>query len=172
VSVNGEESIGVIESSEQTIIDQLVERLTQKYPAMPSEKVTDRRAHLLHAVRPPDSGLRAVVRRVPCPPTAEHARLERLIRVGGKSAIQSIDDSVQIAQFGFETADLGAYAPKPARATPYFVGAGRRSATLLSTRFTERTHGWNGRNGLHANAFQTLLVNPRRSNALGIKPTK
>jgi hypothetical protein len=41
MSVNGEESIGVIESSEQTIIDQLVERLTQKYPAVPSEKVTD-----------------------------------------------------------------------------------------------------------------------------------
>jgi hypothetical protein len=39
--VNERQHLGVIELSEQTIIDQLVERLAQKYPAVPSEKVTD-----------------------------------------------------------------------------------------------------------------------------------
>jgi hypothetical protein len=39
--VNGEESIGVIELSEQTIIDQLVDRLAQKYPGVSADKVVD-----------------------------------------------------------------------------------------------------------------------------------
>jgi hypothetical protein len=43
VSVNGEESIGVIESSEQTIIDQLVERLNPWHHPAPRPSQRARR---------------------------------------------------------------------------------------------------------------------------------
>jgi hypothetical protein len=39
--VNGRESLVVIESSERTVIDQVVDRLAMKYPSVPGEKVAD-----------------------------------------------------------------------------------------------------------------------------------
>ncbi|GLP77551.1 hypothetical protein TUM20983_46610 [Mycobacterium antarcticum] len=39
--MNGEQIEGVIESSERTVIDQVVDRLVQKYPSVPGEQVAD-----------------------------------------------------------------------------------------------------------------------------------
>ena len=41
VAVNGRERAAVIESSERTVIDQVVDRLAQKYWHVPTEKVAD-----------------------------------------------------------------------------------------------------------------------------------
>ena len=41
VWVNSREPSGVIESSERTVIDQVVDRLAKKYPSVPGEKVAD-----------------------------------------------------------------------------------------------------------------------------------
>lgn len=40
-SVNDREPLKMIELSERTVIDQVVDRLAQKYPSVPSEKVAD-----------------------------------------------------------------------------------------------------------------------------------
>jgi hypothetical protein len=39
--MNARQPFGVIELSEQTIIDQLVDRLTQRFPAVPGDKVAE-----------------------------------------------------------------------------------------------------------------------------------
>jgi hypothetical protein len=39
--VNRREPLGVIESSERTVIDQVVDRLAKNYPNLPGEKVAD-----------------------------------------------------------------------------------------------------------------------------------
>ena len=40
-TVNEEQPFGMIESSERTVIDQVVDRLAEKFPGVPGEKVTD-----------------------------------------------------------------------------------------------------------------------------------
>jgi len=46
--VNGSQTLGVIELSEQTVIDQLVGRLTSRYPAI-SQSTVERVVHDVHA---------------------------------------------------------------------------------------------------------------------------
>jgi uncharacterized protein YicC (UPF0701 family) len=47
--VNGSQTLGVIELSEQTVIDQLVGRLTSRYPAISQSRV-ERVVHDVHDV--------------------------------------------------------------------------------------------------------------------------
>jgi len=46
--VNGGQTLGVIELSEQTVIDQVVGRLTSRYPAI-SQSTVERVVHDVHA---------------------------------------------------------------------------------------------------------------------------
>ncbi len=46
--MNGSQTLGVIELSEQTVIDQLVGRLTSRYPAI-SQSTLERVVHHVHA---------------------------------------------------------------------------------------------------------------------------
>jgi len=46
--VNGSQTLGVIELSEQTVIDQVVGRLTSRYPAI-SQSTVERVVHDVHA---------------------------------------------------------------------------------------------------------------------------
>jgi hypothetical protein len=46
--VNGSQTLGVFELSEQTVIDQLVGRLTSRYPAI-SQSTVERVVHDVHA---------------------------------------------------------------------------------------------------------------------------
>ena len=46
--MNGSQTLGVIELSEQTVIDQLVGRLTSRYPAI-SQSTVERVVHDVHA---------------------------------------------------------------------------------------------------------------------------
>lgn len=46
--MNGSQTLGVIELSEQTVIDQLVGRLTSRYPAISQSRV-ERVVHDVHA---------------------------------------------------------------------------------------------------------------------------